>query len=171
MKRFTESGRAAIANKNHYAALSVALTLPDICASLEDPGPSKTHSRYVAWFKKWAAKHFGEYLSAEDCFQLRCSLIHSGSADIEETKRAGVDKFEFLADDNAPHLIVQRGNKIDGVLQPSVTILNTKLFCEAIYESAEAWDASIIDNAKMQEAKKSLIVIKDHGAVLQLVQI
>lgn len=167
MKRFIDAGRAAVANGNQYAALSLALTLPDICASLEDPGPGKAHARYVAWFSKWAAQHFGAFLSAEDCFQLRCSLIHSGSAEIEETKKAGVDKFEFLSDANASHLIAMNGNRVNGVLQPSIVVLNTNRFCEAIYQASEAWDASIAHNEKLQAAKGALLVIKPRGTTMQ----
>jgi hypothetical protein len=46
MKRFTDAGRRAIADKNDYAALSLALMIPDICGSLEDPGPGKSQERY-----------------------------------------------------------------------------------------------------------------------------
>jgi hypothetical protein len=42
MKRFTDAGRSSLKEGNNYAALSLALMLPDICASLEDPGPNKS---------------------------------------------------------------------------------------------------------------------------------
>jgi hypothetical protein len=35
MKRFTDAGRRALRDNNLYAALSLALTIPDICGSLE----------------------------------------------------------------------------------------------------------------------------------------
>ena len=46
MNRFTDAGRRAIEDKNDYAALSLALMIPDICGSLEDPGPGKSRERY-----------------------------------------------------------------------------------------------------------------------------
>ncbi len=52
MKRFTNAGRKSIAEDNLYAALTLALIIPDICGSLEDPGPGKSQKRYEAWFKK-----------------------------------------------------------------------------------------------------------------------
>src|SRR3977135_3869881 len=100
MKRFTDSGRKAIEDDNLYTALSLALMMPDICGSLEDPGPRKSEKRYVRWFNQWALPrfkdHYHVYVSAEDCYQLRCSLIHSGSSEIEPNKRKVITKFEFF---------------------------------------------------------------------------
>lgn len=106
MKRFTDAGRKAIADGNLYAGLSLALTLPDICASLEDPGPGKSQKRYESWCKQWLEPKFTRkhsltgtmlvYVRAEDVFQLRCSLIHSGTAEIKPKKRTGVDRFVFF---------------------------------------------------------------------------
>src|ERR1035437_5070238 len=94
MKRFTDAGRRALKDGNNYAALCLALMLPDICASLEDPGPNKSQARYVRWFRKWVEPKYTSvtsdrrvWISAEDCYQLRCSLIHSGSVDIDPNKR------------------------------------------------------------------------------------
>jgi hypothetical protein len=115
MKRFTDAGRQAIKDGNLYAALSLALTLPDVCSSLERPGPSKPQKRYKRWCEKWFVPKFtrgknpltGEpmiFVRAEDIFQLRCSIVHSGSADIEPTKRTGVDRFIFFDQTTGTHL-------------------------------------------------------------------
>ena len=101
MKRFTDSGRKALDQENFYVALSLALTLPDICGSIENPGPGKSRPRYENWCKKWLEPKYTSpawwgvpqarvFLTARDCYQLRCSLIHSGSADIEEKSRVDV---------------------------------------------------------------------------------
>src|SRR5437762_2896258 len=105
MKRFTDAGRAAVQSDNLYAALSLALMIPDICGSLEDPGPGKSKARYIAWYSKWALPKFTfkvggspapiEFVSADDCYQLRCGLIHSGSAEIEQGKKSALDRFIF----------------------------------------------------------------------------
>ncbi len=39
MKRFTDAGRRAIKDDNLYSALSLALTMPDICVPLKIPVP------------------------------------------------------------------------------------------------------------------------------------
>ncbi|MCA3396798.1 MAG: hypothetical protein INF85_14280, partial [Roseomonas sp.] len=102
MRRFSDAGRMAIAAQNYYAALSLALMIPDICGSLEDPGTGKSQKRYERWFSKWAEPKFTHngriFLSSSDCFQLRCSLIHSGSTEIDAKKRDVLERIEFFDD-------------------------------------------------------------------------
>ena len=104
MKRFTVAGRKAIWAKNWYAGLSLALTLPDICGSLEEPGAKNSAKRYVSWCEKWLARRFGTNLSAADIYQLRCSLVHSGTAEINPEKVKNYRDFEFFDDTTGSHL-------------------------------------------------------------------
>ena len=63
-----------------YAALMLALAVPDICATLELPTGSKPehqHKRYKRWFDTNLAQHV-TLLSADDCWSLRCGVIHEG---------------------------------------------------------------------------------------------
>ena len=124
MKRFTDAGRQAIAAKNNYAALSLALMIPDICGSLEDPGPGKSQRRYEQWFKQWAEPKFVN-LSAEECYQLRCSMIHSGSAAIQ---RSTLDRFEFCDDTGTINNIRYEDVVIDGSPLPNVVMLRVSKF-------------------------------------------
>lgn len=49
MKRFTDSIRHSLQEKNWFAALFMALSLPDICGKMENP-KSKNGERYRNWF-------------------------------------------------------------------------------------------------------------------------
>jgi hypothetical protein len=133
--------------------------IPDICGSLEDPGPGKTRERYERWFKQWAEPKFGQgRLHAIECFRLRCSMIHSGSAEIE---RPGIlDRFVFF-DDTAPgaHLGRQQFNLVNNAPAPAFIVLVVSQFCETIYQAAEAWDRSVTYNAAVQAEKAKLLVI------------
>jgi hypothetical protein len=63
-----------------YAALMLALAVPDICANLELPPegkPDSQKSRYQRWFNKHLSKRI-KHLSAEDCWHLRCGVVHQG---------------------------------------------------------------------------------------------
>jgi hypothetical protein len=160
MKRFAEAGRRAIADKNDYAALSLALMIPDICGSLEDPGPGKSQERYERWFKRWAEPKFSPtFVSAAECYQLRCSLIHSGSAEIQRFP----SKFVFF-DDTSPSNVaqvtisqVEPGGK---VVPGKATVLRISYFCKTIYQAAEEWDTSVKDDAAVQAEKAKLLVIR-----------
>ena len=151
MKRFTDAGRQAIKDGNLYSSLSLALTLPDICGSLEDPGPGKSQNRYERWCKKWVEPKFTPQdphtgvprfsVRAEDIFQLRCSLIHSGSAEIDVAKRTGVDRFIFFDDTTGTHL-----NKFDKCVSDGVEVnivqLKADRFSEEIFKAVDEWDSA-----------------------------
>lgn len=166
MKRFTDAGRSAIADSNLYAALSLALMMPDICGSLQDPGPGKSQKRYVQWCKRWLEPSFTAavggattetvFLSAEDCFQLRCSLIHSGTLEIEPSKRKALRKAEFFDETTGNHC-----NKVNDWLQ-----LRAAAFSETMFQAVEEWDASVTGDAAIQAEKEKLLVIHSAGVVI-----
>lgn len=53
MKDFTESLKKSLDDKNWYAALFIALSLPDICGKIDNPGEKSSQKRYAAWFKEY----------------------------------------------------------------------------------------------------------------------
>lgn len=55
MERFTNSIRASVEARNWFAALFMALALPDICASLEleQPEAKDAGKRYKDWFQRY----------------------------------------------------------------------------------------------------------------------
>ena len=171
MKRFTDAGRMAIAAQNHYAALSLALMIPDICGSLEDPGTGKSQKRYERWFSKWAEPKFtfgGKiFLSSSDCFQLRCSLIHSGSTELAANKRDVLERIEFFDDSSHVHLVWFEGNTYNGVKQPNVLALAASKFSETMYQAADEWDAASANEPSIQTLKTNLTVIRSKGIEMQ----
>jgi hypothetical protein len=52
----------ALKNRLLYAALLLALTLPDICAALESQDGRSTPGRYKAWFNTWLRKKYESQL-------------------------------------------------------------------------------------------------------------
>jgi hypothetical protein len=176
MQRFTEAGRRAIKDGNLYAGLSLALTLPDICGSLEDPGPGKSQRRYERWCEQWFEPQFTSranpltgdpmiFIRAEDVFQLRCSLIHSGTAEIEASKRSGVDKFIFFDQTAGTHLNVFHNCTLNGV-QANLIQLKADLFSEEMFKAAEKWDAATVGDRNIHAKKAKLLFIHSKGAII-----
>jgi|PersoiStandDraft_1058852.scaffolds.fasta_scaffold38984_2 hypothetical protein len=62
MKRFTNAIANSLKDQNWYAALTLALTLPDACGRMEDPGVG-SEARYTAWWDKYMLHHI-DILSA-----------------------------------------------------------------------------------------------------------
>ena len=166
MKRFTDAGRMAIKEGNLYAALCIALTIPDICASLEYPA-EKSKKRYEKWYKKWAESKFTSsskiFVSAADCYQLRCSIIHSGTPEIAADKRDVLSRFVFFDQTAGAHLTWSEANSVDGVKQASFLQLKADLFSEAIFRAADEWDAATINDANVQKEKAKLFLVHTKG--------
>lgn len=96
----------------YLAALSLALTLPDICGRAEYPNEYSKH-RYKKWFDtfmddyKKSNSPYSEdmpYLSGEVVYQLRCQFLHVGNPNIapEEinTIENKIDEFELVCGDS-----------------------------------------------------------------------
>lgn len=96
---FVAAARAAAAADIWFAALPLALTLPDICASIDDPGRGKSRARYIRWWDEYAAAGFivrpdpGEdweahtYIPGKDAFALRNAYLHAGTDELENPDR------------------------------------------------------------------------------------
>jgi hypothetical protein len=104
MERFVSAIRNSIQSENWYAALFLALAMPDICSKLEQPESGNSGPRYRAWFETYLSPVntrdiMGQtvvFMSAGDCWALRCSLLHEGSDDIgEQRARETVSRFRF----------------------------------------------------------------------------
>lgn len=85
MKRFTDSIRKSVNNKNWYAAVAMALTLPDICGNIKWPKEAST-KRSIRWFNESDLSSKSKFLKAENFYALRCSYIHEGSGNIESQR-------------------------------------------------------------------------------------
>lgn len=173
MKRFTDSGRLALYSDNLYSALSLALTLPDICASLEDPGPGKSRGRYIRWAKQWVEPKFTGpvgvnleptvFLSAGDLYQLRCSLVHSGSAELDPNKDSVLNRFVFFDDSTGSHLNRFASVSINGEAPETFLQLKARDFSLTLFDAADEWDHALIQDENVQKEKAKLLVIRSSG--------
>lgn len=100
-------------NECFFAALALALTLPDTCGKAEYPN-AKNKERYINWFDKYIGKYEKiprkskqepelPYLSGEIVYQLRCCLLHQSTPGIEldriKEECCKVDHFLLTIDD------------------------------------------------------------------------
>lgn len=94
----------AIRYELYNCALSLALTLPDICGKVEFPNEFSPGKRYKDWFSLYAVPNFTveasklpsseiasyTWLSAEECWALRCAFLHAGNYNMECVSLANV---------------------------------------------------------------------------------
>jgi hypothetical protein len=165
MRRFTDSGREAIKGGNLYAALALALVVPDICSQSETP-KEKVGDRYRRWFRRWAEPKFSHevgpdkertvFLSAQDCYLLRCSLLHAGSAELEAAS-ATVQKFIFCDPKVGAHM------NLLNISGKTYLQLMANKFCDELFDSAEEWDKANQGDSTIQGRKSKLLSIKSAG--------
>lgn len=163
MENFLLAVLDSMRTKNWYAALGMALILPDICGRLENPN-STSKERYVAWYDKWMRSKYTRgvgpnrkekvFLSGSDCYALRCAILHEGRDDIAEQRaREAISSFRF----NTPHpFIHMHCNLVNSILQ-----LQVDEFCQDICDATCAWIANNDKNKDVSERSKSLLAIYD----------
>ena len=66
----------------YYAALVVALTLPDICAALEDERAYSGRDEYKKWYRENLGDKF-TFMSDDAAYSLRCGVVHKGSRELK----------------------------------------------------------------------------------------
>jgi hypothetical protein len=158
---FTNAIRESLENKNWYAALTLALTLPDICGRLEFPNKSSS-KRFVHWFNdylldeytlknKWGTHVF---LNGEDAYALRCAYLHQGEVNIEEQWiRKVLSEFKFVV---PPKNNIIHRNQIDNLLQ-----LQVDIFCMDICSAIEKWVDDVSSNQEIQNRAEKLMIIQE----------
>lgn len=162
ISNFTIAVRKAIIQENWYAALTLALTLPDICGKLERPNIKSTFVRYSKWFDeymlyKYSFESFGKkviLLSGRDTYALRCSYLHGGEADItEQHRREVLDGFVFMVSEKVNgEYIGSHKIQINNILQ-----LRIDLFCKDICDSVDDWIERNKSNVRIQKSAANML--------------
>lgn len=161
MEQFKNSILNSLNEKNWYAALTTSLLIPDICSNLEFPH-EQVGKRYERWVKKYLQDTYTSYIgpdkekvvfmSTQDCYKLRCSLVHAGSGIISDKAMKSVhSKFHFVIP-NEKYCI--HNNIINNALQ-----LEIGIFCRDMCNSLDEWLKDIDDTTK--ERFSNLLVIHD----------
>jgi len=140
MEHLTNAVRLAVGGSNWYAALSLALTLPDICGGLESPKKT-SRARYVEWCNSYLVPRYTlrvgadgrerVFLHGKDCYALRCAVLHEGSDIVGHSASEALDSFLLVAPrDGWTVHCNQSGTKL---------LLQVDLFCEDICKGVDEW--------------------------------
>jgi len=65
----------------YYVALLTALTIPDIGGAMDASSGRASPETYKAWFDRYMAPKYSVglvHLTGEDCYGLRCAMLHQG---------------------------------------------------------------------------------------------
>lgn len=143
MDHLVTATRTAVREKNWHAALALALTLPDICARLQSPEVQSSRVRYVKWCEAHLAPRYTfpigaegvphVFLGGDDCYALRCAVLHEGADNIVgQRARKALEEFVFSAPPTGGGMI--HCNQVDSKLQ-----LQVDIFCLDVCAGVEEW--------------------------------
>src|SRR6185295_19520577 len=76
----------AVKNEAWYAALALALALPNICSTVEYG--KQTCDGYVDWWNEFVSKRDDTNLTGYDVYNLRCAFLHTGTGDLQRQIKA-----------------------------------------------------------------------------------
>ena len=152
--RLVSDIRKALDENMFLLALLSSLTLPDICGMAEYPAEASTKKRYIAWYDKEVglyekpqladADEKVVYLSGEIIYNLRCSLLHEGNPNIDNSRLRASEPINIFS------LVFQGRSKFDIYSDTSIvsTIggpktrsysMNVRRICMILCNVAEAY--------------------------------
>ena len=80
MQRLIEEIKACRDEQYGFAALALALIIPNVCASFCKKGQSKS-ADYIAWCNDWVK--YPENLDGKVVYSLRCAFLHAMDGNLE----------------------------------------------------------------------------------------
>lgn len=170
MEHLLNAVETAIRQQNWYAALATALALPDICGWTEDP-QAKSKARYVNWFDRFLrplyTRQIGAdgreltFLTGNDCYALRCAVLHEGRDDItDQAAREVVERFEFI--------IAPPGYRVHLNMFGSQLQLQVDQFCADMVSAVRSWWGTTQGSPEVESRIGALLRLRDiNGNVIE----
>lgn len=144
---------SSLENKCYFAALSLALTLPDICGVAEFPN-KLVAERYIQWYDKYIGVYMAQdkdalggnnpWLSGELIYNLRNTYLHQGNPGImsgkvkEEVNR--LDRFLLLLGDGTAlqtaTINIEAGTPETGKITYRMITVDVTYLCKSICDCA-----------------------------------
>lgn len=171
IEEFISSIEKALDNQNWHAALTTAVTLPDICCRLDGTKPGD-HSRipYSKWFDHYVS---GDKLDSpfrdeplffnngSNAYAFRCAFLHNGDGDLLSHRardaNLDIDAFEFVVDDTAKKnesgvtLVFSAG------IDDRKLVLNIEVYCNGIVQGVRRWLEDYKGVEDVQERARKMI--------------
>lgn len=150
MQDIVEAIIKSLKEKNYYSALFLTIILPSICGALESDDGEDTRTKYIGWYNRYIDDLM---LKGEDCYALRCSLLHQGRTTHRSSSFSRV-LFTY------PHTsgTTLHNNFIEGALN-----LDIPLFCNRVLKAVERWKTEVENTENYQRNIANSIRIHPNG--------
>jgi len=152
MDNFILALEKSIITESWHTSLVLALTMPDICSKYCYPEQPINKIRYSDWFNDYVLIKYTSqigpdhnehtFLTGNDCYALRCSLLHEGQSQISHQRSQDIlDDFVFVQPPKFGNTV--HCNLIDEKLQ-----LQIDVFSHDILQSCKEWWNVLSDEDK-----------------------
>ncbi len=129
MRDFLYQIREGLVHNLYFLSLFAALAIPSICGALESDDGIDSRIKYINWFNRYAAREYSNYLTGEDCYNFRCSILHQGSTQHPNSNYSRILFVEPQATNCIFHC---------NILNDALNI-DVRIFCNDLLNAAEAW--------------------------------
>jgi hypothetical protein len=143
-----------------YFTLMGTLSLIDICAALNSENGETKGSKFKGWYAKYLSSyHSGSNHStnfdAEDCYKLRCRILHQGRAEMDHDKIDNQVKSGKVAFRLGP-------GKVHKCISNGLYYLDIEIFMEDVITAVTEWEKENRDNPVVIRNKSKMMKIIDH---------
>jgi len=138
-----------------YSAVTIALSIPDICAALQHPvGHAKgsNKSGYIRWYQRNLAAQYPN-LTGNDFYSLRCGVVHTGRFGTENGLRYA--RLIFTGEDRRNSI---HNNEINDMLQ-----LDAATFCADMIAAARSWLTANATDRNVQRNLSRVVLLYPTG--------
>jgi len=136
----------------YYAAVTLSLALPDICAALENPDAETNGNRYKTWYRANLAAKYPN-ITDSDIWQLRCGVVHKA--------RFGHDKMQYS------RIIFSIPNKQGNVFHNNILKdalnLDAVLFCRDMLGAVRNWFSTNKSNPTVIKNLEQIVTLRPEG--------
>jgi hypothetical protein len=113
----------------YFLVLFSVLAIPDICGAIASENGKATKDKYKAWFDKYVAPKYNGFVSGENCYLFRCSLLHQGSS-----QHPGSNYKRVIFVEPSATTYIFHNNILNDALN-----IDVRIFCNDIISGAEEW--------------------------------
>ena len=162
----------ALQARLYYLALISTLSLIDICSALESENGETDKHKFMAWYEQHLGPHY-KWLSKQDCYGLRCGLIHQGvmSHGVKNSKGNPLPpsrwkRIGFLLTEGT-------GGEMREIATDDVYLTGLSEFCRDVLKRVTEWAVSARQNQIVHKNADKLLHLypTGHGVCTTVVEV
>ncbi len=151
MRDFLQQILAALEGNLYYVSLFAALAIPDMCGAIGSEDGQATGAKYVEWFERYVGHKYSyagqQFLTGEDCYRFRCSLLHQGTSQHPKSRYSRVIFVEPSATTNIFHC---------NILNDALNI-DVRIFCQDMVAGAMKWLDEVEGSGRFDTNRKKFM--------------